>query len=144
MKKYLIPVVLFVVLLGCDKDKFKTQPQIKVDSYNTKELQRNQDLVIQLRFTDKEGDLAGGKFFYMPRRLNRRPPPPGVSYRNATLTIPQFPVSNDGEFELRLPWNVLHLSDRENDTMFFRFTVEDRGGNKSDTVNSDQIVIMLQ
>ncbi len=145
MKKYVIAVVLFVVFMGCDKDKFKTQPQIKINSYNTKVVQRNQDLVVQLNFTDKEGDLTGGKFVYIQRRLNLRPPPQGVRYPDSVrLNIPQFPVNNDGEFELRLNWNVLHLSDRENDSLFFRFVVVDRGGNKSDTVNSDQIVILRQ
>ncbi|MBD0286343.1 MAG: hypothetical protein ICV84_15865 [Flavisolibacter sp.] len=145
MKKNLILVLFIAFLMGCSKDKFKTQPQIKIKSYNTKEVQRNQDLVIQLSFTDKEGDLANGKFTYMPRRTNLRPPPPGVRYPDSVkVNIPQFPTSDNGDFELRLNWNVLHLSDRENDSLFFRFVVMDKAGNKSDTVNSDRIVIMRQ
>lgn len=142
--------LLFVLLLGgalitCSKDRFTTKPQIEIDSYNTKELQVRQDLVILLNFRDKEGDLPGGKFIFYPRRTNRRPPPFGVEYPDSVVTnIISFPNNDDGEFEFRLNWINLSLGGNENDSLFFRFAVEDAAGNRSDTIQSDNIVILRQ
>lgn len=144
MKKF-IPLLFAIVLISCDKDKFETKPQIEIDSYNTKELPGGADLIINLKFTDKEGDLGQGQFTYIPVRLNKRGLPPSVpNYTPVELTIPEFSDHNKGEFELKLEWKNLHKSDRENDTINLRFVAVDREGNKSDTVQSDQLVILRQ
>ena len=141
--KLFIPVTLLAVLASCGKDKFKTQPQIEIKSYGDKSIGNGQSLTIHLRFTDKEGDLANGKFVYIPKRLNKRPLLPGIpNYDSVKLVIPSFPNENDGEFVLSLPWINLHKSDTENDTIFMRFVVVDRADHKSDTVNSVQLVIL--
>ena len=144
MKKILFSVVFIAVLTGCDKDKFKTQPQIEIQSYNTNVLSPGASLVIDLKFTDKEGDLNGGKFVYIPRRLNRRPIPADRVLDSVITAIPEFPANDQGFFQLRLEWRNLQRSPVENDSIFFRFVVVDRAGNKSDTVNSDRIVILRQ
>lgn len=145
MKK-VIPFLFIIFLLACDKDKFETKPQIEIDSYNTKELYPppGGDLVIDLKFTDKEGDLGNGKFTYIPVRLNMRPLPSGQEYVPVDLTIPEFTDNNNGEFELRLLWRDLHKSDLEDDTIRLHFAATDRAGNTSDTIQSDQIVILRQ
>jgi hypothetical protein len=144
MKKF-IPLLFSVVLLSCDKDKFETKPQIEIDSYNTKELPAGADLIINLKFTDKEGDLGQGQFTYIPVRLNKRGLPPSVpNYTPVDLSIPEFSDHNKGEFELKLEWKNLHKSDRENDTINLKFVAVDREGNSSDTIQSDQLVILRQ
>lgn len=144
MKKF-IPFLFVIFLVACDKDKFETKPQIEIDSYNTKELLPNTNLIINLKFTDKEGDLGQGLFTYIPVRLNRRGLPPMVpDYSPVELTIPEFNDHNKGELELKLEWKDLHKSDRENDTINFKFVAVDREGNKSDTVQSDQLIILRQ
>jgi hypothetical protein len=142
------PIVFAVALititaLSCGKDKFKTQPQIEIKSINNDVIARDQTLTIQLRFTDKEGDLADGQFVYIPKRLNTRPLLPTVpNYDSVKLVIPKFPDETDGEFSLSLPWLNLHKSDTENDTITMRFVVVDRANNKSDTVGTDKLVIL--
>lgn len=144
MKKF-IPFLFVVFLVACDKDKFQTKPQIEIDSYNTKELPSNASLIINLKFTDKEGDLGQGQFTYIPERLNRRGLPPSVpNYSPVNLPIPEFSDHNKGEFELKMEWKNLHKSDMENDTIRLKFVAEDREGNRSDTVQSDQLVILRQ
>jgi hypothetical protein len=144
MKKFILflPVCL---LFACDKDKFETKPQMEIDSYNTKTLPPNADLVINLKFTDKEGDLSKGQFTYYPVRLNRRGLPPSVPpYSPINLPIPEFNEHNKGEFELKVQWKFLHKSDLENDTIRIKFVATDLAGNMSDTVESDQLVILRQ
>ena len=136
-------VLIIAVVASCGKDKFKTQPQIEIKSINKKTIGRQDILTIRLRFTDKEGDLANGKFVYIPKRLNIRPLPPTIpTYDSVRLPIPTFPNENDGEFDLELAWINLHKSDIENDTITMRFVVVDRGNNKSDTVSTDKLVIL--
>lgn len=144
MKKFILflPVCF---LIACGKDSFETKPQIEIESYNTKTLPPNADLVINLKFTDKEGDLGKGQFTYEPVRLNRRGLPPSVpGYSPVNLPIPDFNDHNKGEFELKMQWKFLHKSDQENDTIRLKFVAMDRAGNISDTVESDQVVILRQ
>lgn len=142
MKKF-IPFLFVLFLVACDKDKFETKPQIEIESYNTKVLPPHANLIINLNFTDKEGDLGNGTFTYHPIRLNRNKRDT-TTYPSVNLTIPEFNDHNKGEFQLNLRWVDLHKSDRENDTIDFEFEVIDREGNKSDRIQSDQIVILRQ
>jgi hypothetical protein len=140
-------IILFLsvcFLLACDKDKFETKPHIEIESYNTKELPPNANLVMNLNFTDKEGDLGNGQFTYIPVRINRRRLPQDQDYVPIPLPIPEFNDHNKGEFELKIEWKFLHKSDRENDTINFKFVAVDREVNSSDTVTSDQVVILRQ
>ena len=145
MKKIIAFLITACAIAACSKDKFKTVPQVSIDSYNTKVVGTDQTLNINVKFTDKEGDLSNGKFVYIQQRTNLRPPPPNTGYPDSVInTIPTFPDNTQGDFQVSLPWRFLHLSDLENDTLVFRFVVVDRAGNKSDTLNSDQIVILRQ
>jgi len=138
-----VVVLLIIMALSCGKDKFKTKPQIEIKSINNDVIAKDQTLVVLLRFTDKEGDLADGKFVYIPKRLNSRPLLPTVpNYDSVKLVIPKFPDETDGEFSLSLPWLNLHKSDTENDTIIMRFVVVDRADNKSDTLSTDKLVIL--
>lgn len=143
MKKF-IPFLFVSLLLACNKDKFETKPQIEIQSYNTKVVPYQGTLTINLKFTDKEGDLGNGEFTYEPISLNRRPLPPGQEYGPVPLPIPEFTDHNKGEFEVNLRWVDLHKHPIENDTIRFKFSAVDRAGNKSDTIQSDQIVILRQ
>lgn len=143
MKKF-IPFLFVIFLVACDKDKFETKPQIEVDSYNTKVLPPNANLIINLKFTDKEGDLGNGRFYYTPIRLNKSTRPGDSAYNYIDVPVPEFSDHHKGEFQLQLEWRNLHLSDRENDTINFKFEVMDRAGNVSDAVLSDQVVILRQ
>jgi hypothetical protein len=145
MKKITLIALIICVLGACSKDKFNTNPQIEIHSYNTKVVDPSGTLMIQLKFTDKEGDISEGKFVYIEKRTNRKPPPVNTGYLDSVVsTIPHFIDNTSGYLELTLPWQNLHLSDVENDSLYFRFVAVDRAGNKSDTVNSDRIVVLRQ
>jgi hypothetical protein len=142
MKSIILVLLVTGGVIACKKDKFTTRPKIEVSSYNTKTVAPQQNLIIQLKFTDKEGDISEGKFVYIPVRTNKRPLPPDLVLDSVDLNIPKFPNNNTGFYELRLPWSYLQRSPVENDTFYFRFVAIDRGGNKSDTVNSAQVVAL--
>ncbi len=146
--KFPVPVAVLLLILSaglfsCSKDKFKTNPSLEITGYKSKTVGRNDALIINLRFTDKQGDLTSGSFVYIPTRLNARPLPPLIpDYDSVKLVVPTFPDHSDGTFQLNLPWLNVHKSDIENDTIKMRFVLVDRAGNKSDTVTSDRLVIL--
>ena len=147
MKIFLAILAVFTVFLAaCSKDKFATKPRIEVKDYNSKEIGLNGQLTIRLDYFDKEGDLGTGNFYAVRQRLNIQPLSLSDADRPDTLRypLPSFPDKNKGEIVLQLNYNdFLKESLSKNDTINFKIAVEDRGGNKSDTITTDNIVIVL-
>ena len=145
MKKIIVIAIVVSALAACSKDKFKTQPQISIYSYNTKVIGPNDHMIIQLKYTDKEGDLGDGQLTYIPIRTNLRKLPADKAPLPDSTNIPKYPNTNTGFVQLDLPWSSLHQDYiRENDTIYFRFVARDLAGNKSDTVNSEPVVFLQQ
>ena len=145
----LIPVIAMIVfacyLVSCSKDKFQTTPLIEVKDYNSKTVPRNGSLVIRLNYFDKEGDLGKGTMYVFRNRLNKIPPTPALDRGDElTYTIPEFNDRDKGVLRLTLnEVDFLSESVTQNDTMVFRIAVTDREGHTSDTLTTDQIVVLL-
>jgi hypothetical protein len=145
----IVPIVLALsislIVFACGKDKFETKPLIEIRSISTKELSPNGILTIKLDFFDKEGDLGTGDFFAAKLRLNQLPL--GTSSPDLVdsfyYTLPEFQPRDKGEISLQLEYSRLKESINENDTIMFRLAVTDAAGNKSDTISSEPIVILL-
>ena len=135
---------LLLLMIGCGKDKFETKPRLEIKDYSSKDLFQGQSLRIRLNYFDKEGDLNGSPVIGILHRLNIVPLPPNQdkvdTFRNV---LPEFPSKDNGEISFQLPYDFLKESLVENDTVMFRFAVEDLAGNKSDTVDSDPVVIHM-
>lgn len=141
---------LIILLVACGKDKFETKPKLEIKDYSTKELFQGQDLRIRLNYFDKEGDLGDGAIVAIRRRLNALPLglgdadlPDTFPNQNNPIPLPEFPDRETGEIRFQLNWDRLKESFTQNDTVIFRFAVADKAGNKSDTIESEQIVIRL-
>ncbi|RYY54288.1 MAG: hypothetical protein EOO09_14975 [Chitinophagaceae bacterium] len=143
-----IPVLmvcsLLVIAFACSKDKFESKPRLEITEYSTKELYPGQALRISLKFYDKEGDINGDSAVAIINRLNLLPLPAGqdkIDTINALL--PDFPPKDEGEIFFQLDYDFLKESTVENDTLRFNFSVRDKQGNRSETVTSDPVVIVL-
>ncbi len=144
----LIPAIfvfsLALLFIACGKDKFETKPKLEIKDYNTRELVKGEVLTIRINYFDKEGDLNGAPVIGILKRTNLIPLPTAQdkvdTFRN---NLPNFPSKGNGEISFQLPYDFLKESQTENDTLIFRFAVEDLAGNKSDTVISDKVVIIL-
>ncbi len=144
----LVPVIFIISLatlfVACDKDKFETKPKLEIKDYSSREIRQGQSLRIRLNYYDPEGDLSGAPVIGILRRLNLVPLPSGQDKVDTIRNVlPEFPEKDNGEISFELPFDFLKESLTENDTLMFRFAVEDLAGNKSDTVDSDQVVIFL-
>ena len=139
----LLVLSLLVVVCACSKDKFESKPRLEIKSYSTKELRTGETLKITLNFFDKEGDINGDSAVAIISRQNIVPLPPlqdKIDVIHALL--PNFPPKDKGEIFFQLGWDFLKESLGENDTLIFRFAINDRKGNLSDTVNSEKVVIL--
>lgn len=145
MKKVFLISAVFVLLLACSKDKFQTKPQISIKAYSTKELAIGQTMDITFTYTDKEGDLGDGKFIYYVKRQNIKPADNGAVYPDSVVNTisPDLPNIDKGDINLHFSYFDLKLSNVESDSVLIKFQVVDRAGNRSDTITSDKLVIVL-
>ena len=73
LKRYLPLVVVLLAFVACDKNKLNTRPSIEIKNVNTTDVLPGQQLVINLNYKDKEGDLGNGLITYIRERLNIKP-----------------------------------------------------------------------
>ena len=142
---------LLFVLVACGKDKFNTKPSITIKSITPTTVPIGGQLQITFEYTDKEGDISDS-IFLKKTRINQFVVP--VSPIDTFgFALPDFPGKSKGEIQLTLSY-FLHLTSALNpptsgsppvpepDTLVFRFALRDEGGNISDTVQTDPIVII--
>jgi hypothetical protein len=145
--RYTILIAIFSLLfIACKKDKFTTEPQLKFKSVNTDVVPKDGLLVFNLSFTDAQGDEDSLFMFkitsncaasnlkdssIMPSGL------PHVKNQEADLIISYKNSSGD-----YYPYMDCSPKCTDNDTCYFRFVLIDKAKNKSDTINSGQIIIL--
>lgn len=136
-----------VVLFACSKDKFETKPRLEIKDYNTRDITIGGELVIRLNYFDKEGDLGQAPFTAIRVRTNALSLPPAQEKADTfRYALPEFPDKDNGELTFRLSYDFLResISPLINDSLILRFAVVDRGGNASDTIDSEPIVVRQQ
>jgi hypothetical protein len=149
MKAILIILSVSLLVFACSKDKVETKPQIEIKSANPEVVPQNGNMIVNLEFTDKEGDLDA--VYLYKKRLNRFV---GETIRDSLiLEVPEFPKNQKGELELALEYQR-HLISAKNarrdpltnrlepDTLNLKFVVKDKAGNVSDTAFLNNIVIL--
>lgn len=145
MKKILIAFLGITFLLACNKDKFKTEPQVEIKSLSPDEVYKGQTFRFSAEVTDKEGDLQD-TVFLISKRFDE-------GNLLTTDTIPfsiqnlDFPdrskievsaVFSYGEFVPGTIFQNLEGSDRQ---LAIGIIVQDKAGNRSQYVESDKIVL---
>jgi hypothetical protein len=141
--RYTILFSIFLLLLaGCNKDKFGTDPTLKLKSVNTKELRSGQLLQITLSFTDKLGGV--GDTLYIEKYV---PYCAGSSFSQLN-TIGSFPATTNQKGDLIVtfgynadPYQNISPQCQQNDTAIFRFVLKDPLKHASDTVTTPPIII---
>lgn len=129
------------MFLSCNKDKFQTKPTLKLKSLSDKEIPPNGTLTIRLEYTDKEGDLGNGELTYIRIRTNGTPIPPGNDLVDTIRALlPDYPKKDRGEINIPYSYNLMNEDPVRNDSMYFRITVRDLGGNQSDTITTAIVV----
>ena len=132
-----------LIIAACHKDKFQTKPTISVKDINNTDIPPGGTLRITLECTDKEGDEGQGLMTYIRVRTNSTSIPDPTNNDKADTafaTVPDFPTKDKVEMTLDIPYSFLDEDPNLNDTMFFKFTLRDRGNNQGDTISTVPIV----
>lgn len=146
--KLLILLAIPFVFYACKKDTYTTKPQLSVKSINKKELKPGDLLIFQINFTDAEGDIQDTIWVQKISRIC--PSTPGAQFLSKNK-VPEFtPVSNlKGVIEIGYAYNVSGTGYQtiagcgiKNDTTYFKFWVQDKAKNKSDTLITENIVLL--
>ncbi len=146
-----IAVICLAGLMGCDKDKFTTKPQVKFKKVNNTVFGTLQTMQFIIGFTDAEGDFtAPGQVFI--QRVN--PACPADSNFKDSLPLPAFPSTSNFEGDIKMTYSfggnngeapIMTAPPGEcgdTSTCYFRFAVMDKAGNRSDTVSSETIILI--
>src|SRR5215204_6776477 len=88
MKTILVVLSSILILFACSKDSFETKPQIDIKSADPKVVPQNGNMIVNLDFTDKEGDLDA--VYIWKVRLNKLVRPT-VRDSIPPRLIPEFP-----------------------------------------------------
>lgn len=146
--KLLIVLAILAMFYGCKKDTYTTKPQIKLKNTYAKSLTQGDLLLFEVEFTDKEGDIQDTLFIQKFSKVC--PTQTGVTFLSKN-NIPNFtPTSNlDGVLEVGYSYNtniqgyqrMIGCSNRT-DTAYFRFWLKDKAQHTSDTITSENIVLL--
>ena len=143
MRYSILLASISLLIISCNKDKFTTVPQLKYKSANITDVFPGDVLQMKLSFTDKEGDLDG-LIYVQQYSINCT----RTKFEDS-LAIPKFPSTSNSDGEIvvsygyRVPPSLVEpqCNDVKLDTCFFRFAIKDKAGNRSDTVQSEAIVL---
>ena len=146
--KILILLAIPVIFYACKKDTYTAKPQISIKSVSSSKLTQGELLIFQLNFTDAEGDIQDTIWV---QKISRTCPGTAGAQFISPNRIPDFtPVSNlKGILEIGYAYNsnvqgypTISGCGTKNDTTFFRFWMKDKANNRSDTISSDNIVLL--
>jgi len=145
-----LALIIAFGMIACGKDKFETVPKLKLKSRNTDIVAVNGTLVLDIEYTDKEGDVSDS-LFIVRQRLNIRGQ---VQLPASPYNIPDFPKTDKGEFEISLAYQFglifglgpLRITGsnpvrNEIDTLRLKIVAKDKAGNKSDTLVVDNVYV---
>jgi len=152
MKYCLLLFAAFIVIVAaCNKDKFQTKPTIRIKSINTNVVPANGTFIVTLECTDKEGDVQDSVII-IKNRLNIRVVP--TIRDTIRYKLPVFPKKDRIEIQATLDFQTIlsainpptipgsNPPQKEPDTLRLTFAVRDNAGNVSDTITSEQIVVI--
>ena len=142
--KILITLISFCVLVGCSKDKYTAKPQLKYKSVNTKVLNRNETLTFVLEVTDAEGDIQDSIWVQeVPRNCSG-----GFTSK---YKMPDFTAVKNLKGEINICYSygvnlgcptITSTCQNQNDSATFKFWIQDKAKNISDTISSAEVVII--
>ncbi|HKH61659.1 MAG TPA: hypothetical protein VKA49_12550 [Flavitalea sp.] len=150
MRSLLYVSALLALAIACTKDKLETTPSLKFKSVNATTIPVGGTLIVQLDFADKQGDISD-TIFVRKVRINRIVVP---TIRDSfALQVPDFPDRSRGVIELQLKYQNHLLSainppshgnppNLDDDTLIFKFVLQDKAKHTSDTVTTEPIVIV--
>lgn len=146
MKLKLVIALFVLFFAGCKKDKFSTKPQLFYRGTTANVIGSGGFFNMTIGFTDKEGDIQDSIWIQRVSKVC-----PGTLNTTAKYKIPNFNTTKsiEGDFLIffsttnyGVPYFNVGKCAGKDDTSYFRFWAKDLQGNFSDTIQSENIVIL--
>jgi hypothetical protein len=146
--KLLILFAIAGLFYACRKDTYTSKPQISIKSINHTTLTQGDILLFQIEFTDAEGDIQDT--LWVQKFSRTCPNTPGTQFTTRN-PVPNFtPTSNlKGILEIGYAYNAniagynaISGCGTKNDTAYFKFWLKDKAKNISDTITTENIVLL--
>lgn len=152
--------IILLLLIGCSKDKFKTEPQVEVKSISPSYISRGNVFSIKAKYTDDEGDLDSILIVYKWYNGSTpvRPLSPGnlrdtLRFSWETLTLPADTREADLQVQYEyftsnlLSQGIRSFSDVptvRDTTATFGLILIDKAGHRSNYSESEKIRLQEQ
>ena len=146
--KILILLAIPMMFYACKKDTYTSKPQLSVKSINSTVLKTGDLLYFQIQFTDAEGDISDT--LWVQKVSRTCPNTAGVQFTSRNK-VPDFTptTSLKGTLEIGFGYNsnisgysTISGCGTKNDTAYFRFWLKDKANNVSDTLTTENIVLL--
>ena len=147
MKRLLFFSLTALVMAACTKDKFKTVPQVKINSFGPEQVTKGQLIRLTATVTDKEGDVQDS-VYVVRKRFN------GTNL--LTWDTTRYNITNLGapkkqEIELQVLFlygelkpevaPIQNLETAADRNFSLGIIVVDKAGNRSEYVESEKILL---
>jgi len=147
MKKIAILLFAVTALFACNKDKFKTQPQVEIKSFGPDVVPNKGTFSLRAVVRDKEGDLKDTITFYR-KYFNGATMVKQDSFLKYNLDNFGFPQHDEIEVQLlfsygedRSPTYLLQNTEPADRDLVIGVVVKDKAGNRSDYVETKRITL---
>jgi hypothetical protein len=143
--KILVGLFVIIIAAACGKDNYNTTPTITLESTSSKVVPSGGILRVELKVTDKEGDISDTIYVKKTRKNQRVTATIRDSF---PFRIPEGPETRNGFVTVDLRYTD-HLTSaispgnpKQNDTLSIQFVVRDKAKNRSEPVIVDNVVII--
>ena len=159
MRNTILIALVSLVIFSCKKDTYSSIPKLTYKSVNTKTLYPKQVIKFTLNVTDAEGDISD-TMYVQKININKVKDSCNISSFSDKYPVPKFPSTKNLNQDILVSFasgiNIpigaapdkyyvnIAFGCSVNDTCYFKFIIKDKANHKSDTVRSENIVIVKQ
>lgn len=145
MKKFIVLSIVALTVAACHKDKFKTQPQVTIKSLSPSDVTKGQVFTLTATIDDKEGDVQN-KVLLVRKRYSGGSllSVDTLTYDFSTLGVPsknEVELSAQFSYGIIAPNAIYQALETVDRNFAVGVIVTDAAGNRSDYVESDQILL---
>ena len=143
--RLLILSCIILMIVGCSKDKYQTQPTISIKSYSSA-VSPGGNFNAVFNYTQNNGNLTGDSLYVFKHLHNSANVPIGTPQSDTAFSIlPETPQSSLAEFNININYNNLYIDlGGDNDTIDLKFVLVDLAGRHSDTVQTGKVILLSQ
>jgi len=139
-------VIVLVVLLACNKDKFTTEPQLKYKSISPTTAIKGNIINYNVSFTDEEGDIQDSVLLAF-KRYNSTGGILSIDTFRLKMDPDAIPKARQGDINIKFAYGEflnatfflnLETADRE---ASFGLIIRDKEGHRSNYVESEKVLL---